>query len=196
VYCIWCTVQLNSTLCIVYRVQLNSILCVMYRVHFTAEQYTTYDVKYSWTALLSCYFAVSNILARKKQYIFSKILLWVLTPTCSPIQWLSHKSFLWGRWPGCEAEHSLLSSGEVKNEWSCTSSTLIWLRGENRDTLLSLCLFQWRWDELCSTGSTVVDRDATTVWSIVPQIIELLQVFMSRNFCRIFSDYAAKSPLT
>ena len=42
------------------------------------------------------------------------------------------------------------------------------------------------------SGGAVVDTDAMTIWSILLQIIYLLQVFVSRNFCRIFGDYAAK----
>ena len=42
-------------------------------------------------------------------------------------------SFPWAKRPGREIDHSHPSSAEVKNEWSCTSSPPVCLRGMDRD---------------------------------------------------------------
>jgi hypothetical protein len=38
-------------------------------------------------------------------------------------------SFLGGKWPGCDVDHSPSSKAEVKNEWSYTSTLPICLHG-------------------------------------------------------------------
>ena len=40
----------------------------------------------------------------------------------------------WGFLPGHEVNHSTPYSAEVKNEWSCTSTPLIYLYGVDRDS--------------------------------------------------------------
>jgi hypothetical protein len=44
-------------------------------------------------------------------------------------------SFPWAKRPGREIDHSHPSSAEVKNEWSCTSSPLVFFRGMDRDNI-------------------------------------------------------------
>jgi hypothetical protein len=44
-----------------------------------------------------------------------------LVPTQPPIQWVSAAPSLGVKRPGCEADRSHPSSGEVKNAWSYTS---------------------------------------------------------------------------
>jgi hypothetical protein len=43
-------------------------------------------------------------------------------PTQPPNLWVSGALSLGVKWPGDEDDHSPLSSAEVKNAWSCTSS--------------------------------------------------------------------------
>jgi hypothetical protein len=45
-----------------------------------------------------------------------------LGPTQPPIQWVQGAFYLGVKRPGHEADHSLPSSAEVKNAWSCTST--------------------------------------------------------------------------
>jgi hypothetical protein len=52
-----------------------------------------------------------------------------LGPTQPLIQWVSGALSLGVMQPGCEADHSPLSSAEVKNVWSYTSTPPIRLHG-------------------------------------------------------------------
>jgi hypothetical protein len=53
-----------------------------------------------------------------------------LGSTQPPIQWVPGALSLWVKRPGREADHSRLSSAEVKNAWSCTSTPPVRLHGE------------------------------------------------------------------
>jgi hypothetical protein len=56
-----------------------------------------------------------------------------LGPTVPAIEWA--RGFFHGeKWPGCDCDHSYLSSTKVKNELSYTSAPLMCLRGVHRDS--------------------------------------------------------------
>jgi len=59
-------------------------------------------------------------------------------------------------WPGCEVDHSLLSSPEGKNEWNCNSPPHLCLHGVERDRdgqltayFLKTCYFNYPFLLLC-----------------------------------------------
>jgi hypothetical protein len=62
-------------------------------------------------------------------FLFTTAFRPALGPTQPPIQWLPEAVFLKVKWPGREADHSPLSSAEVKNAWSYTSTPPIRLYG-------------------------------------------------------------------
>jgi hypothetical protein len=55
-------------------------------------------------------------------FVFTTASRQALGPTQPPIQWVPGVLTLGVKRPGREADHSLPSSAEVKNAWSCTSS--------------------------------------------------------------------------
>jgi hypothetical protein len=54
-------------------------------------------------------------------FLFTTTSLTALGPTQPPVQGVPGALSLGVKWPGREADHSLLSSAEVKNAWSYTS---------------------------------------------------------------------------
>jgi hypothetical protein len=61
--------------------------------------------------------------------LFTTVSRTALGPTQPPIQWGTRGSFPGVKRPGCEADHSPLSSVEVKNAWSYTSTPPIRIHG-------------------------------------------------------------------
>jgi hypothetical protein len=55
-------------------------------------------------------------------FLFTTASRTALGPTQPPIQWVSGALSLGVKRPGLEADNSLPSRAEVKNEWDCTST--------------------------------------------------------------------------
>jgi hypothetical protein len=62
-------------------------------------------------------------------FLFTNASRTALGPTQPPIQWVPWTLSLGVKRPGLEADHSLPSSAEVKNDWSYTSTPPIRLHG-------------------------------------------------------------------
>jgi hypothetical protein len=71
-----------------------------------------------------------------------------LGPTQPPVQWVTGALSLGIKWPGHEAEHTLPSSAEVKNVWSCISTPpyvfLAWWLVKQRICLNGVVLIKHR----------------------------------------------------
>jgi hypothetical protein len=59
-------------------------------------------------------------------FLFTTVSRPTLGPTQPPIQWIPGALSLGVKRPGREANHSPPSSAEVKNAWSCTSTSPSW----------------------------------------------------------------------
>jgi hypothetical protein len=62
-------------------------------------------------------------------FLFATASVLILGPIQPPIQWLLRILLPGLKWLGHEADHSLPSSAEVKNEWSYTSTPTTRLHG-------------------------------------------------------------------
>jgi hypothetical protein len=85
--------------------------------------WTSLVTSHNVTVYISVYFCSSTTLQSPTRARNSFLLYNPLVPTHTPVQWV------WGtlswavKWLECEASYSPPSSGKVKNECSCTSST-------------------------------------------------------------------------
>jgi hypothetical protein len=73
-------------------------------------------------------------------FLYTTMPRMALGPIPPPVQWVPGALSLEVKWPGREADHSLLSSAEVKNEWSYTSTPPIRLRGMARSESTGITL--------------------------------------------------------
>jgi hypothetical protein len=78
-----------------------------------------------------------------------------LAPTQPPVQWVSGVLSKEVKQPGREADHSPTSSAEVKNAWSCTSTSqyvfMSWCLVKHRDSFIFTLLY-------CTKGFYVYDH--------------------------------------
>jgi hypothetical protein len=122
-----------------------------------------------------------------------------LGPTQPPIQWLSGALTSEVKRPGREADQSPPSSADVKNTWSCASTTsyifMAWYLAKNRETLpLPQTLgrnFGWgigpyvhaanhflvfEWFGQCAAETTVIGCFTLSFWTVS---------FVSRKDCKL-----------
>jgi len=94
------------------------------------------------------------------RFLFATVSRLALGPSQPPIQWVTRALSLGLKWPRREADHSPISSAEVKNMWSYTPLSqyafMVWcsVKAEEQIKLFYnfICCFVWVWNLFSHTN--------------------------------------------